>query len=248
MPTATPGSGTIQYERSGPADGRPSVFIHGYAMGGSLCSALTERLSAAGFSCVAPTWPLAAHSKAMNDGANLTIEGWQRSWLSCSTRSSSRTSCRSATTPAARSPTSSPPHTRATRALALTTCDDFERFPPPILKPYRRREVPAGMQPPRVSRCEPESDASEGPVRSRTPTSTPGQNNQTIREEARHRRIELETISDFRPTTSVSRRRLCSATRKCPNPRFALAFTNSPKRSTPQQPASRVREHGRVTP
>lgn len=55
MPTATPGSGTIQYERLGPADGRPSVFIHGSAMGGSLCSALTERLSAVGFSCVAPT-------------------------------------------------------------------------------------------------------------------------------------------------------------------------------------------------
>lgn len=41
---------------------------------------------------------------------------------------------------------------------------------------------------------------------------------------------------------------LCSATRKCPNPRSALASTNSPKRYTPQEPASRVREHGRVTP
>ena len=178
----------------------------------------------------------AAHSKAINDGANLTIEGWQRSWLSCSTRSSSRTSCRSATTPAARSPTSSPPHARATRALALTTCDDFERFPSPILKPYRRREVPAGMQPPRVSRCGPESDASEGPVRSRTPTSTPGQNNQTIREEARHRRIELETISDFRPTTSVSRRR------------FARLRANARTPDPPWRPRTRPSDTRRKSP
>ena len=184
----------------------------------------------------------------MNDGANLTIEGWQRSWLSCSTRSSSRTSCRSATTPAARSPTSSPPHNRATRALALTTCDDFERFPPPILKPYRRREVPAGMQPPRVSRCEPESDASEGPVRSRNadidaraeqPDDPRGSSPPPHRA-----RDDQRLPPDYFGVASA----LCSDTRKCPNPRSALASTNSPKRYTPQEPASRVREHGRVTP
>ena len=29
-------STTIHYEEQGPADGRPVVFVHGYAMGGSL--------------------------------------------------------------------------------------------------------------------------------------------------------------------------------------------------------------------
>ena len=51
MPTVTLNAGTIHYEKSGPADGRPVVFVHGYAMGGSLWRPLTERLAGRGFSC-----------------------------------------------------------------------------------------------------------------------------------------------------------------------------------------------------
>jgi pimeloyl-ACP methyl ester carboxylesterase len=75
MPTVTLDAGTIHYDKTGPADGRPVVFIHGYAMGRSLWRPLAERLSDRGLSCVAPTWPLGAHTEPMRADAELTMEG-----------------------------------------------------------------------------------------------------------------------------------------------------------------------------
>jgi len=76
MPTIRLDSTTIHYEEQGPADGRPVVFVHGYAMGASLWRALSERLAAAGLRCIAPTWPLGAHIEPL--GAPLTMEGAAR--------------------------------------------------------------------------------------------------------------------------------------------------------------------------
>ena len=75
MPTVTLNAGTVHYENAGPPDGRPVVFIHGYSMGSSLWRPLSERLAARGFSCLAPTWPLGAHTEPMREGAELTMEG-----------------------------------------------------------------------------------------------------------------------------------------------------------------------------
>jgi pimeloyl-ACP methyl ester carboxylesterase len=50
------------------------VFVHGYAMGSSLWRLLTERLAACGFSCLAPTWPLGAHTDPMSPDVELTME------------------------------------------------------------------------------------------------------------------------------------------------------------------------------
>ena len=44
MPAVTLGAGKIHYEEWGPGDGRPIVFVHGYAMGSSLWRPLAERL------------------------------------------------------------------------------------------------------------------------------------------------------------------------------------------------------------
>ena len=57
-----------------------------------------------------------------------------------------------------------------------------------------------------------------------------GDDEQAIREEARHRRIELETMSDYRPAPQASRRRSCSATRRCPNPLSVPASQSWSKR------------------
>ena len=65
MPTVSLTMGSVHYEKAGPDGGRPVVFIHGYAMAGSLWRPLTERLAARGFSCFAPTWPLGAHTEPM---------------------------------------------------------------------------------------------------------------------------------------------------------------------------------------
>jgi pimeloyl-ACP methyl ester carboxylesterase len=137
MPAVALSSGTIHYEKSGPADGLPVVFIHGYAMGGSLWRALTERLSARGFSCLAPTWPLGAHSEAMNDGADLTMEGVAAmvGELLEALQLEDVVLVGNDTGGAIAQVVATGTLARL-GALVLTSCDAFEHFPPPILKPF----------------------------------------------------------------------------------------------------------------
>ena len=75
MPAVQLSAGTIHYEKSGPATGRPVVFIHGYLMASSLWGPLTERLADSEFACYAPTWPLGGHPEPMRDGGELSMEG-----------------------------------------------------------------------------------------------------------------------------------------------------------------------------
>jgi pimeloyl-ACP methyl ester carboxylesterase len=136
MPTVTLNAGTIHYEKSGPTDGRPVVFVHGYAMGGSLWRALTERLAGRGFSCIAPTWPLGAHTEPMDNQAALTMEGvaamvselLDALKLEDVVLVGNDTGGAIAQIVAAGGPA-------RLGALVLTSCDAFEHFPPPILKP-----------------------------------------------------------------------------------------------------------------
>jgi hypothetical protein len=137
MPAVTLSTGTIHYQKSGPADGRPLVFIHGYAMGSSLWQPLTERLAARGLSCVAPTWPLGAHTEPMRPDAELTMEGiaatvgelldaleLENVVLVGNDTGGAIAQIVATTTP------------DRLGALVLTSCDAFEHFPPPILKPF----------------------------------------------------------------------------------------------------------------
>jgi pimeloyl-ACP methyl ester carboxylesterase len=75
MPAVTLSTGTIHYEKSGPEESRPIVFVHGYTMASSLWRPLTQRLAGWGSLCLAPTWPLGAHTEPMHHGAELTMEG-----------------------------------------------------------------------------------------------------------------------------------------------------------------------------
>jgi pimeloyl-ACP methyl ester carboxylesterase len=137
MPTVTLNAGTIHYETAGPSDGRPVVFIHGYTMGSSLWRPLTERLAARGFSCLAPTWPLGAHTDPMLDDTELTMESvaaivgelLDRLALEDVVLVGNDTGGAIAQLVA----TSTPDRLGA---LVLTSCDAFEHFPPPILKPF----------------------------------------------------------------------------------------------------------------
>ncbi len=137
MPSVTLSSGAIHYEMSGPSDGRPLVFIHGYAMGSSLWRALSERLSAQSLLCLAPTWPLGAHKTPMAADADLTMEGIAAMVgefldvlglddvvLVGNDTGGAIAQILATTTPA------------RLGALVLTNCDAFEHFPPPILKPF----------------------------------------------------------------------------------------------------------------
>jgi pimeloyl-ACP methyl ester carboxylesterase len=129
--------GNIHYEKVGPEDGRPVVLIHGYAMGASLWRPLTERLAATDFRCIAPTWPLGAHTEAMDKDAELTIEaiaatvGELLDELSLEdvVLVGNDTGGAIAQVVATTMP-------ERLGALVLTSCDAFEHFPPPILKPF----------------------------------------------------------------------------------------------------------------
>jgi pimeloyl-ACP methyl ester carboxylesterase len=75
MPAVKLSTGTIHYEQSGPSGGRPIVFIHGYAMAGSLWAAVSGRLAEWNFRCLVPTWPLGSHTEPMDEAADMTMEG-----------------------------------------------------------------------------------------------------------------------------------------------------------------------------
>src|SRR5437763_13129030 len=137
MSTVSLSAGQINYQESGPSDGRPLVFVHGYAMGSSLWRPLTERLSARGFRCIAPTWPLGAHTEPMGKEAVLTMEsiaamigklvaalGLDDVVLVGNDTGGAVSQIAATTTP------------EWLGALVLTSCDAFEHFPPPILKPF----------------------------------------------------------------------------------------------------------------
>src|SRR5271163_164340 len=136
MPSVTLTSGTIHYEKSGPSDGRPLVFVHGYMMGASLWRPLSERLSNRGFLCLAPTWPLGAHPEPMSVEADLTMEGVAaivgafldslelEDVVLVGNDTGGAVAQILATTADQR-----------LGALVLTSCDAFEHFPPPIIKP-----------------------------------------------------------------------------------------------------------------
>jgi pimeloyl-ACP methyl ester carboxylesterase len=136
MPTADLTMGHVNYEKGGPDDGRPVVFIHGYAMGGSLWRPLMKRLAAGGFLCLAPTWPLGGHTEPMRPDAELTVEAiaamvgelldelsLEDAVLVGNDTGGAIAQVVATTTPG------------RLGALVLTSCDAFEHFPPPILKP-----------------------------------------------------------------------------------------------------------------
>jgi hypothetical protein len=136
MPAVTLNAGTIHYEIAGPPDGRPVVFIHGYSMGSSLWRGLSERLAACGFSCVAPTWPLGAHTEPMREDADLTMEGIAAmvgELLETLALEDVLLVGNDSGGAIAQVVATSTPERLG--ALVLTSCDAFEHFPPPILKP-----------------------------------------------------------------------------------------------------------------
>lgn len=137
MPTVDIDAGTIHYETAGPQDGRPVLFIHGYAMGASLWGPLSARLAARNLRCIAPNWPLGAHPSALRTGADRTLPGIAAmvdAFLGA--LGLEDVVLVGNDTGGLISQLVAVNHPDRLGALVLTSCDAFEHFPPPILKPF----------------------------------------------------------------------------------------------------------------
>ncbi|WP_445167352.1 alpha/beta fold hydrolase [Mycolicibacterium sp. Dal123E01] len=137
MDTVDLNGGTIHYETAGPETGRPVVFVHGYAMGGSLWRPLSARLARHGLRCIVPTWPLGAHQQPMRASADMTMRGvaamvaefLEKTGLEDVVLVGNDTGGAVCQVVATEFPD-------RLGALVLTSCDAFEHFPPPILAPF----------------------------------------------------------------------------------------------------------------
>jgi pimeloyl-ACP methyl ester carboxylesterase len=136
MSTIDISAGTIHYEATGPENGRPVVFVHGYMMGGELWRQVSQRLAGQGLRCIAPTWPLGAHPEPLRPGADRTITGVAKivadvlDGLGLDDVVLVGNDTGGVVTQLV-----AVHHPARIGALVLTSCDAFEHFPPPILKP-----------------------------------------------------------------------------------------------------------------
>jgi pimeloyl-ACP methyl ester carboxylesterase len=136
MPTIDISAGTIHYEATGSEKGRPVVFVHGYLMGGQLWRQVSARLADSGLLCIAPTWPLGAHPQPLRAGADRTITGVAHivadvlAALDLEDVVLVGNDSGGLITQLA-----AVHHPERIGAVVLTSCDAFEHFPPPILKP-----------------------------------------------------------------------------------------------------------------
>jgi pimeloyl-ACP methyl ester carboxylesterase len=129
-------AGTIHYEATGPESGRPVVFVHGYLMGRELWRPVSERLAGLGLRCIAPTWPLGAHPQPLRRGADRTITGVAGMVADVLTALDLEDVVLVGNdTGGVVSQLVAVHHPERLGALVLTSCDAFEHFPPPILKP-----------------------------------------------------------------------------------------------------------------
>ncbi|OCB32168.1 oxidoreductase [Mycobacterium malmoense] len=136
MSTIDISAGTIHYEATGPEDGRPVVFVHGYMMGGQLWRQVGERLGALALRCIAPTWPLGAHPEPLRSGADRTITGVAGMVAEVLTALGlDDVVLVGNDTGGVVTQLVAVHHPDRLGALVLTSCDAFEHFPPPILKP-----------------------------------------------------------------------------------------------------------------
>jgi len=124
-------AGTIHYRVSGPDDGRPVVFVHGFLVDDTLWSDVPERLAEAGFRSYAPTWPLGSHTTAMKEGADLSPRGLARVVLSfLEALDLSDVILVGSDTGGGVSQLVLDTDASRVGRLVLTNCDAFETFPP----------------------------------------------------------------------------------------------------------------------
>ncbi len=108
-------------------------------MGGRLWRQVSARLAAHGLRCIVPTWPLGAHPEPLRPGADRSIRGV--AGIVADTLAAldlQDVVLVGNDTGGVVTQLVAVHHPERIGALVLTSCDAFEHFPPPILKPVIR--------------------------------------------------------------------------------------------------------------
>lgn len=127
--------GTIRYRDEGSGD--PLLFVHGVVVNGDLWRKVVPPL-AKDFRCIVPDWPLGSHSAPMRADADLSPPGLARLIadfvealeLDSVVLVGNDTGGALAQIVAAE-------HPDRVRRLVLASCDVYERFFPPVFKPFK---------------------------------------------------------------------------------------------------------------
>jgi pimeloyl-ACP methyl ester carboxylesterase len=121
-------AGTIDYRERG--SGRPIVFVHGVGVNGDLWRGVAPPL-ASDFRCIAPDWPLGAHSRPLREDADLSLPGLGKIVADLlDALGLEEVVIVANDTGGAVSQWLVGHHPARVGAVVLTSCDAFEKFPP----------------------------------------------------------------------------------------------------------------------
>jgi pimeloyl-ACP methyl ester carboxylesterase len=133
MPEIQLSQGVVRYREQG--TGAPIVLIHGLLVNGNIWDRVVPLLAAQG-RCIVPDLPLGSHSLPMNKGADLSGPGLARLIAEFMERLELEdVTLVGNDTGGAFCQLVAADHPERLGRLVLTTCDAFENFPPPAVRP-----------------------------------------------------------------------------------------------------------------
>jgi pimeloyl-ACP methyl ester carboxylesterase len=133
MPEIQLSQGVVRYREEG--TGTPIVLIHGLLVNGNVWDRLVPLLAAQG-RCIVPDLPLGSHSLPMNEGADLSARGLSRLIAEFMERLELEdVTLVGNDTGGALCHLVVAYHPERLGRLVLTSCDAFENFPPPAVRP-----------------------------------------------------------------------------------------------------------------
>jgi pimeloyl-ACP methyl ester carboxylesterase len=138
VPTIDLPIGPIDYRVAGPkaADAPVAVFVHGFLVNSTLWDPVAEKLAADGIRCILPDWPLGAHRRPVDPGADLSpiaVAGAVTDLLGA--LGLHDVVLVGSDTGGALCQLALRGDTDRVRGVVLTNCDAFEQFPPRFFVP-----------------------------------------------------------------------------------------------------------------
>ena len=128
--------GTIRYREDG--SGEPLLFVHGVVVNGTLWDKVVPRLSK-DFRCIVPDWPLGSHDVPMSPDADLSPPGLAKLVVDFMDALGLETvTLVGNDTGGAVCQMVAAAHPDRVARLVLTSCDLYDRFPPPVFKPLAK--------------------------------------------------------------------------------------------------------------